>query len=743
MSRSSKNRKGTRKKHPFYGFLIFLAVVGIIIGGGAISLTVLMNTWLKDLPDYSSVDSFNIALPTTVYASDGTTELARFELENRDPVDISEISQYVIDATVATEDERFYEHNGVDPTGIIRAFVNNITGGEIEGASTITQQFVRNTVLSDEMNDISLKRKVREAYIAIQIEKMYTKDEILELYLNTINYGGGAYGIEAASQHYFSKHASELTLAEAATLVGIPQSPTYNDPTVYPENALSRRNVVLERMLNNGYITQEEYNSAVAEPLVLNVEEEPEDGILAYPYFTSYVRDLLYNQYDFSEADVLKGGMTVITTLDVDLQEKAENACQEKRDSMSGNMEVAMAVVDPDNGNIKAIVGGSDYSSSQVNLATGTGGGGRPCGSSFKAYTLVTAIKQGINPNTTYVDCSSPATVDGYTLENYGNTNYGTRTIASAFAVSSNTGFVRLISAVGVEETAQTAYDLGVTTDLNADEAGAALTLGTQNITPLDLANSYATIANGGTRHTACAIETITDRDGNIIVDERDETQRATRVISSEVAYAATRVMEGVITSGTGTAANLANGQVVAGKTGTSEDYKDITFVGFTPQYSVAIWIGDPTNETSVPTGTAADCFKWFMDDALAGTETEDFPTANEPSYTTYSNSKYHIYSSYTSSSSSSSSSSAQGTTNNSESSTSNSTSGSTGSSTGSNTADGGGESTSGGSSSSGSTSGGSSSSSGSSSGGTSGGGSSGGGTAGGGTSSNIPTGGT
>ena len=201
-----------------------------------------------------------------------------------------------------------------------------MTGGSLEGASTITQQFVRNTILADEMDDISIKRKVREAYIALEIEHQFTKDQILVMYLNTINYGSGAYGIEAASQRYFSKSATELTLAEAALLVGIPQSPTYNNPIDYPDNALSRRNTVLDRMLTNGYITQEEHDAARAEPIELNVKEYTDDGILAYPYFTSYMRSLLYNSYDLSESDILQGGLKVYTTLDTRMQDAAEAA---------------------------------------------------------------------------------------------------------------------------------------------------------------------------------------------------------------------------------------------------------------------------------------------------------------------------------------------------------------------------------------------------------------------------------
>ena len=645
-SRSVKNRPGVRKKRPMAFVLSVLAVVVVLFGSAAFGLYTVVNSWFDDLPDYENADAFNTSLPTYVYAADRTTVIARFQLEYRVPVTLEQVNQHLIDATIAVEDARFYEHAGVDYYGIMRALVNNLTGGRLEGASTITQQFVRNTILSGEMDDISLRRKVREMYIATELEKIYTKDEILNMYLNTINYGSGAYGIEAAARTYFSKSAADLTVAEAALLAGIPQSPTYNDPLLYPDNALERRNAVLGRMLGEHYITQEEYDEAVNSPIELNPQETRDDGIIAYPYFASYVRDQLYNDYELSEADILRGGLKVYTTLDITAQEAAEWACEQKRDSMwDDSMEVAMAVVEPETGYVKAIVGGSDYNESQVNIATGQGGFGRPCGSVFKTFTLVTAVQQGINPEETYVDCSSPATVDGYTLENYDNASYGTETIAEAFAISSNTGFVRLISAVGVPETAATAHKLGVTTDLQEGIAGATLTLGVQNVTPLELAHAAATLANGGVRHDLCAITTIEDQHGNIIVDHTDYEATAERVMTNEEAYAVQKVMMGVVNHGTGTDANMWNGQEVAGKTGTSEDYKDISFLGYTPHIAAAIWVGDPSNVNSVPVGSCGDVFAWYATEVMEAEDipVEDFPEYDDPPYEEYENERYDI----------------------------------------------------------------------------------------------------
>ena len=227
------------------------------------------------MPDYRSADAFNTSLPTYVYASDRKTVLARFQLEYREPVEMNQISQHLIDATISIEDARFYEHSGVDYYGIMRALVNNLAGGTLEGASTITQQFVRNTILADEMDDITIKRKVREAYIATELEKMYSKDEILLMYLNTINYGAGAYGVEAAAKRYFSKSASELTLAEAALLAGIPQSPTYNDPIQYPDRAASGATSCSTACTTSTTSPTRNTTRRIAEPLELNPKRCP------------------------------------------------------------------------------------------------------------------------------------------------------------------------------------------------------------------------------------------------------------------------------------------------------------------------------------------------------------------------------------------------------------------------------------------------------------------------------------
>ncbi len=638
-----------KKRHYLLWALLLIICAGtaIVIAASAY--------WLRDLPSIDNLEEYGYSQTTTVYASDNKTVLAEFYLQDRKPVKLAEISANVIQATLATEDERFYDHGAIDVIGICRAVWNNvsakITGNDsgLQGASTITQQLVRNTVLNDEATEITIKRKLREAALAMDIEEKYTKDEILNLYLNTINYGDNCYGIQAAAQHYFSKDASELTVLQAATLAGIPQSPNAYTPTVDPDACKERRNVVLDRMAECGYITQEECDELKSKKLKLKVaEEKSSDGIYKYPYFTSYVRDTLLNEYSTDE--IFQGGLSVYTTLDIDCQKAAEEACDSQLGGLDESVEAALVSIDPDTGYIKALVGGRDFYSDQYNLATQAQ---RQPGSAFKAFTLATAIKQGISPST-YIDCTSPAifgsgkdlsgyssdndgSYDNYTsssststdvwrVENFGGADYGIRTIQSAFAISSNTGFARLIREVGAQNVVNTAQAMGITSELEAVDS---LTLGTSGVTVLEMADAYATFATGGVHREATAITRITDRDGNTIYEWQDEP---TQALDKKVACAAIKVMKTVLTGGTATAAQLGTGQEAAGKTGTSENYRDHWLVAYTPQLSTAVWIGSRT-EQELPGLDCCYIWRTYMTAALNGSDIEQFPTAADPEY--------------------------------------------------------------------------------------------------------------
>ena len=299
MSKHSRRRARHSKAQKRTGWLtgIVGAIVALVVGC-VLAVVIACSAWLQNLPDYSNIDLYAKSGYSTIYAADRQTELAKITLENRIEVAPNEVSRYVLDGTVATEDERFYYHNGVDLMGIGRAVLTNITGSGREGASTITQQLVRNTVLLDEMNDITVERKVREMYIALKVEQEYTKDQILMMYINVINYGDGNYGIETAAEDYFGCTANELTLAQAAMLVGIPQSPNANNPRQHYDTALERSHLVLNRMLSNGKISQEEYDQAMAEkPKLYNPKnkKDKDDSNLA-PYFVDYVKQLLQTE---------------------------------------------------------------------------------------------------------------------------------------------------------------------------------------------------------------------------------------------------------------------------------------------------------------------------------------------------------------------------------------------------------------------------------------------------------------
>ena len=630
-----KIRRKQRHKKVHVGLwavIIGLFIIGAVGYGAYQGVLGVINSWLEDLPSVENSDVFNYARKTRVYANDNATLLAEFYIENREPVTKEQVSLYVLEGTVATEDERFYEHDGVDLQGVARALYVNMQGGELEGASTITMQFVRNTILQEEATEISFQRKVREAQLAYNLEDIYSKDEILMMYLNTINYGDGCWGIEAAAKNYFQKSALDLTIAEAATLVAIPQSPTYLNPKTNPDACYERRNLVLNRMLNYGTITQEEHDAAAAEPLALNpAPAAAPDGIYAYPYFTSYVRQLLIDQYSSSE--VFKGGLTVYTTLDPNIQNMAESAAETQYNQMDANLEVSLTAVDPDTGYIKAMVGGKNYYENQVNTAWQ---GARHAGSSFKTFTLIAAIEQGINPQTK-IDCTGPYTLNGWTVNNYGGANYGIRSIESATAVSSNTGYLRLAEQVSVPAANEVARKMGVTSDIPNLPA---TTLGAVDVNTLEMATAYNTLAANGYHRDSVAITQIVSYDGTVVFQHEDAPEQ---VLTPEVSYAATKVLQTVFTASDGTAYNaqLPSGQPAAGKTGTSDDWSDYWLCAYTPQLTCAIWIGNRYERISMDQNlNCTNVWRNFMSMALADQPIEQFATANDPAYSNDFNTK-------------------------------------------------------------------------------------------------------
>ena len=624
-------------------FLIVVFTLVGLLGFGAIGAYAVVQSWINPstMPSIDDANAFNVAQKSRIYAADGSL-LGEFYAQDREPVTADQVSSNVFNATVDIEDERFWEHNGVDYYGIARAVVNDLTGGDLQGASTITQQFVRQTLLQNEASESTLKRKVREADLAIEMEKKYSKQDILMMYLNTINYGDGAWGIQSAAQHYFSKDASDLTIPEAALIAGIPQNPTYNNPVTYPDNALTRRNMVLDRMYVNGHITAEQRDEYKSEDLGLNLKTTSSDGIYKYPYFTSYVRYVLLNnmeQYGINADAVFKGGLEVYTTLDPKIEDYAEQACAEKEASLldqtgDPDIEVSLACVDPNTGYIVAMRGGKDYYADQFNTCWQMQ---RQAGSTFKVFALTAAIEEGYSPSTP-VSGASPVDIDPgdggpvWHVENYGGEQLGNLTMQSATWLSSNTAYARIVKKIGSENLIDMAHRMGITTELPDN---LSVVLGADGVNTLEMASAFGTLGVGGVHHEPTCFTKILDKDGNVIYDQ-SQHEDGTQAVTPEVANAATQVLEGVVTGGTGVRANL-GWQVSAGKTGTTDNYWDSWFVGYTPQLSCAVWIGDRAYPQPIQDNVGGDncCPVWkeFMDNALDGQQAQDFPYAASPVY--------------------------------------------------------------------------------------------------------------
>ena len=609
-----------------------LALSVLFAGVGAAAAFGLVSQWLTDLPSIDDPSAFAVAQTTKIYSADGKL-LANLFLENRQVVKLEEISPFLQHAVVSVEDERFYEHNGFDAIGIARAAVTNLAaGGVAEGASTITQQIVRNTVLSEERLEISYKRKVREAYLAYELEKKMSKDEILSMYLNTVYYGEGAYGAESAALTFFNKHAKDLTIAEAALLAGLPQRPGKLSPYENLEGAIGRRQWVLQKMRENSYITAEEYEVAQAEEVTLKrAPNMNETGVYAAPYFVAHVKKVLQDEY--GTALVFKGGLKVYTTLDTKLQTIAEKSVRGILNQKS-DPDCALVAIDPNNGYIKALVGGKDWSKKKFNFATQAR---RQPGSSFKMFTLVTALESGMPPKR-MLDASSPAVIatggKPWVVGNAEGSGKGYITLLSATTHSVNTAYARLAKELGAAKIIKTAKRMGITTGL---EPYLSITLGAQEVTPLEMASAYGTLAAGGRHFPPVAVAKIVDAGGETIFTAKAEGAQA---ISPEVAYAATKMLQTVITSGTGTNARI--GRPAAGKTGTTQDYRDAWFVGYTPELACSVWMGYTPERPMrnvhgrrVFGGTfSAPIWRSFMSQALKGKPVRNFKSAASPKYT-------------------------------------------------------------------------------------------------------------
>ncbi|NIK72350.1 PBP1A family penicillin-binding protein [Paenibacillus sp. BK720] len=540
--------------------------------------------------------------------------------ENRSSVPLKEISPYLVEATLAIEDHRFYEHKGFDMKGMARAVLVNVeTMSAKQGASTLTQQLARNLYLTHEK---TWQRKLKEAMYTVQLEMNYSKDEILGLYLNQIYYGHGAYGIEAASQLYFKKHASQLTLAESAMLAGIPKGPKYYSPFMDMKNAKDRQLTILHAMTESGDITQEQADAAYKEVLNFQPLGSGEQAGFA-PYFRDYIRYIAVDKLGINEQLFNEGGVTIYTTLDSSAQRAAEDAVKNGL-AGSGEQQAALVSIDPRNGYIKAMVGGRDYKTNQFNRALAET---RQPGSSFKPVLYLTALHSGfMTPVTRFKSEPTVFTYDEgrktYEPHNY-NDKYFNEFIdmRTAIASSDNIYAVNTIMTVGADRVIETARKLGITSPMNPVPS---LALGTFPVSPLEMASAFSVIANGGVKVEPVAILRITDKNGRIIYEAEHHEEQ---VINPAEAYVMTSLMESVFEGG-GTANRVSSiiKRPVAGKTGTTST--DAWLVGYTPELATAVWVGYDKNRklTVTEAHRAAPIFAQFTEQALSAIPPKIFP---------------------------------------------------------------------------------------------------------------------
>ena len=546
---------------------------------------------------YSAAD-LDVADPvldqsSKIFAADGRLITTLLASENRENVRLDELPAHVADAVVAIEDARFWTHRGVDVKAVIRAAVANTAQGEVvEGGSTITQQYVKNTLLDDSQ---TLHRKAHEAILALRLERRYTKQRILELYLNTIFFGNGAYGIQAAAQEYFGVRAQDLTLAQSATLAGLIRAPSAFDPTDAPEAARGRRDRVITRMGELGLVTEPSAAAATAEDLVL-AERTVEERYPAAHFVEQVKRFVLDDESGRFGATrterralLFGGGLQITTTLDLDLQAAAEEAVALTLPDPPAFPEAALVSLEPASGYVRALVGGRDFfgGGAQAKVDLAAGGPGRPSGSSFKPFVLAAALAEGIPLDRVYPAPSRieiPLPEGPWQVENYEGGGGGEADLVEATIRSYNTVYAQLIRDVGPEDAMAMANNLGVDADLPPYYSAV---LGTNLVQPLDMAAGYATLANRGLRVAPAFVAEVTRRDGTVLYRHR---HAQTRVVDTRIADQVTDVLQRVVEDGTGVRAAI--GRPVAGKTGTGQEWRDAWFVGYTPQLVTAVWMG-------------------------------------------------------------------------------------------------------------------------------------------------------
>lgn len=597
------------QEKPLYRYYRFWLAVGV--GGSAIAFTGVWWSIESSLPDAKELYTFVRDDTLTIKAGNGEI-LQQKGPATREPLKLAQVPKPLVQAFIASEDRRFYQHHGVDYQGIVRAFLSNIRSRNlVEGGSTITQQLSRILFLNQER---TLWRKLKEVSLSQKIERTLNKEQILERYLNLVYLGSGAYGVADASWVYFSKPVNKLTLAEMATIAGLAPAPSLYSPVVNPQAAKTRRDLVLRRMQEDGVITPQAAETAISAPIALK-PSLPRRLQVKAPYFTTFIQQELPKYVSSEQLEA--GGLTVETTLNPKWQTAAETAVKNtvaQNGRWQGFQEASLVSIDPRTGEIKALVGGKDFYKNQFNRATQAK---RQPGSTFKGFVYSAAIATGMSPYKSYID--APFVVEGYEPKNYDRDYRGWMTMRDALTSSINTIAVKVIMDVGFNPTIKLARNMGIKSELKPTYS---LALGSNEVTLLELTSAYGTLATQGKHIEVHGIRQITDRSGKVIYSSKYKQKQ---VLDPNSAAIMTWMLKSVVQSGTGRAAQL--NRPVAGKTGTSDKARDLWFVGYIPQVVTGVWLGNDNNRpTNGSSSTAAYTWHQFMAQAVDGMDVEEFP---------------------------------------------------------------------------------------------------------------------
>ena len=554
------------------------------------------------------------------YDINGNVIYTTLSEERRVPVSIDKIPKHVQQAFIAIEDNRFYEHSGIDYRGTARALVSTLSGREVQGGSTITQQLAKNAFLTQER---SIIRKIKEAFIAKELEHKYTKDEILTMYLNQIYFGQGAYGIESASLYYFGKHVQNLDIAEAATLAAIPKSPNYYNPFENPKESKNRQELVIDQMVKYGFISADSAAKAKAKKMVYSTSHKQQNNPRGY--FFDMISQKVIAEVG---ADALyKGGLKIYTTLDMDMQLAAEKAMRHLPNYYTDSKklaqpQMALAAVDPKTGYVKAMIGGRGQDKfNRATLAV------RQPGSAFKPFVYLTAMQNGFTP-ASIIEDKEEEFAKGWKPQNSDMQWHGKVSLRTALKRSINVPTIKLAREVGVDKIVANVERMGITTLVDSgaySDVNLAMALGglSKGVNPLEMASAYGVLATNGLYNKPIALLKIVDRDGKVLYQAKPQSKR---VVDAASAYLTTNMLEDVLVSGTG--GGMGIGRPAAGKTGTTDTYIDAWFVGYTPDLSTAVLVGDDNNKPMQRMyGSSAPLSIWheFMINALASTPRTGF----------------------------------------------------------------------------------------------------------------------